>query len=467
MPAHYINGQWIQGKAHEQIDVYNSYTGEVIKQIPQATNDEVDKAVEVANEAFKEWRNTTKEERAKYVKQIRDGIERNKETLANIITQELGATKRTSLSGQVEKSCEEMDCLLEAFKDYSFEETLENALVVKEPYGVVSMITPWNYPLNQIQRKLTPALLAGNTVVVHPSSKTPLAAIELARIIDEETDLPKGVFNLVLGRGGTSGDYLAKHPKTQVVSFTGSTKVGSNMYESAKNQIKQLVLELGGKSAMLLLEDGDIDLAVETTLNMLLGNVGQTCTVLSRLFVPESLKETVYQKIIDFYENEVVLGDPADEKTTLGPLIDQNQKERVEKYIETGLKEGARRLVGQAEVDLDGPFVDLTVFVDVTNDMKIAQEEIFGPVLSVITYDDLQTAIDEVNDSDYGLSGAVVGPKEQATKVARQLETGLVSVNDGRRNSSAPMGGHKLSGLGQEVGIYSLEDYLQTKSIFL
>lgn len=467
MYTHYINGQWIESKGDEHIKVYNAYTGQVIQQVPQATKQEVDEAVKAANEAFVLWRQTSPKERAAYVQQIRQGIERNKKRLADVITQELGATKKSSLPGQVEKSIEEMDALLKEFEDYPFEETLDNALVVKEPYGVVSMITPWNYPLNQIQRKLTPALLTGNTVVLHPSSKTPLAAIELARIIDEETDLPKGVFNMVLGKGSNTGDYLAKHPKTQVISFTGSTQVGSQMYESAQEQIKQLVLELGGKSAILLLEEGDIELAVNMTLNMLLSNVGQTCTVLSRLFIPSSLKDQVYQKITDFYEQKVVLGDPADEKTTLGPLIDQNQKERVEEYIQIGLEEGAKRLVGRPSSELSGSFVDLTVLTDVTNEMRIAQEEIFGPVLSVIVYDDLQTAIDEANDSSYGLSGAVVGPKEKAIEVARQLETGLVTINDGRRTSYAPMGGHKLSGLGQEVGIYSLEDYLQTKSIFI
>lgn len=307
-------------------------------------------------------------------------------------------------------------------------------------------------------------MLAGNTVVVKPPNLTPLTALKLAEIVDE-AGLPDGVFNLITGSGSETGDYLTSHEDVSVISFTGSTEVGKSLYEKAKTTVKQLVLELGGKSPMVYLKGGDLKLAVKNSADTVLHNQGQTCSALSRLFVPKDELERTKEVIKDYYK-DLKVGDPNEEDTMIGPMVSEDQMQTVLDYIEKGKEEGAEILVGGNRVDRKGYYIEPTVFVNVKNDMTIAQEEIFGPVLVVITYDSVEEAVELANDSIYGLAGGVVGPKDKAIEVARKLKTGNVSVNEGERSPKAPFGGYKQSGLGRENGLYGVEDYVELKSIF-
>lgn len=461
----YINGEWVDSKSGQYTDVINPTSEEVIAQVPTSNAEDVDDAVAAAKAAFPSWNGLAVDERKGYLEKVLEGLKAHKEELVDIVVEEMGASKAFSRDNQVRKSIGELEGSLKALDRFNFEERYDTATVIKEGSGVVACITPWNYPLNQIQRKLTPALLTGNTIVVKPASDTPLTAIKFMEII-EEAGLPKGVVNLITGRGSEAGDLLAGHEDVAIISFTGSTEVGRGLYDKASGSIKRLVLELGGKSALIALKGGDKELAVAKSMNTVLDNQGQTCAALTRLFVPEDELEDYKTAIKAFYDKEVVLGDPVDEATKVGPMVSAKQKETVEDYIKKGKAEGAEVLVGGGKVDRTGYYVDPTVFVNVTNDMTIAQEEIFGPVLCVLTYTDTEDAIKQANDSPYGLSGAVVGPEEEAKAVARQLRTGNVFVNDNPGSDQAPFGGYKMSGLGREKGYYGLEDYVEIKAIF-
>ncbi|HLR92593.1 MAG TPA: aldehyde dehydrogenase family protein, partial [Atopostipes sp.] len=359
----------------------------------------------------------------------------------------------------------EIRATIEAVKDYKFEYTVDGAQVIEEGFGVVACITPWNYPLLQIERKVVPALLSGNTAVLKPASNTPLTAVLYAEVMDE-VGFPPGVFNLVTGSGSTTGDYLAGHDDVDVVSFTGSTAVGSTMYEKAANRIKQLVLELGGKSPLVYLEGGDLQAAVKQAMNTVLNNQGQTCTALTRLLIPSDRLEETKDYVLKYYEEAVHVGDPTKEDTMVGPMVSESQRETVMEYIQKGKEEGAEVLIGGNEIDGSGFYVEPTVFVNATNDMTISQEEIFGPVLTVITYDTEEEALKIANDSIYGLSGAVVGPEDKAIEMARKIRTGNIIVNGGRRSPYAPFGGYKQSGRGRENGIFGVKDYLEIKAVF-
>lgn len=463
----YINGEWLAPADNEYKDVENPTSEETIAQVAYSSNDDVDKAVEAAKTAFPAWNKLSVAERASYVEKLLNEIKAHKDELRDIIVEEFGSAIKFTESTQIGLPIDEMSATLEAIKDYDFSKEVGNTDVIKEGYGVVAAITPWNYPLNQIQRKITPALLAGNTVVVKPASDTPLTAVKLFELADK-VGFPKGVFNLVLGSGSGVGDYLAAHEDVAVVSFTGSTAVGQGLYENAAKGIKHIILELGGKSALVYLPGGDLSYAVEKAMGAILNNQGQTCTALSRLLVPKDELAKIEEEIKAYYEANVVVGDPADANTVVGPMVSASQKETVLDYIEKGKAEGAKVLVGDEKSTLEkGHFVTPTVFTNVTNDMTIAQEEIFGPVLAVITYETQEEAVEIANDSIYGLSGAVVGPEKEAYEVAKQLRTGNIYVNKGGRNPLAPFGGYKQSGLGRENGLYGVEDYLETKAIFL
>lgn len=460
----YTNGQWQKASSNEYKEVTNTATEEVIAKVKSATEADVDQAVQAAKDAFEEWNQLSPKERAEYVQKILDGIKSRKDEIAETIRKELGSSQEFSNNTQVQISINEMEATLEDLKNYEFEEELGNTTVLKEGSGVVACITPWNYPLNQIQRKVTPALLAGNTVVVKPASETPLTAYIYAEIV-EEAGLPAGVFNLVTGKGSTIGDYLAGHEDVAVISFTGSTAVGKGLYEKAGTNVKKLVLELGGKSAMVYLEGGDLEKAIKQSAGTVIDNQGQTCSALSRLLVPKDRLEETENFIKEYYSN-IKVGNPEDEDIRVGPMVSEDQYNTVLDYIEKGKEEGAKVLVGGNAVEGKGFFIEPTVFTNVTNDMTIAREEIFGPVLTVLTYETVEEAIEIANDSPYGLSGAVVGPQEEAVAVARKLRTGNVTVNQGDRNPSAPFGGYKQSGFGRENGTYAIEDYVELKAIF-
>ncbi len=460
----YYNGQWQSAKSTDYVDVIDPTTEKPIQKVVNANEEDVNNAVASAKAAFPEWNKTSPEKRAEYVERILQGIKNKKEDLIAIMIKELGTSRTFAESTQVSLAEKEMAATLEEVSSYAFEEDVDNATVIKEGFGVVACITPWNYPLNQIQRKITPALLSGNTVVVKPPNLTPLTALLLAEIIDQ-AGLPDGVFNLITGNGSETGDFLTSHPDVSVISFTGSTGVGKSLYEKAKTTVKKLVLELGGKSPMIYLKGGDLELAVKKAADTVLHNQGQTCSALTRLFVPEDELERTKEAIKDYYK-DIKVGDPDEDDTMVGPVVSADQLETVLGYIEKGKEEGAEVLVGGNQIDRTGYYVEPTVFVNVTNDMTIAQEEIFGPVLVVITYKTLDEAIELANDSDYGLSGGVVGPKDEAIEVARKLRTGNIMINDSARTPKAPFGGYKQSGLGRENGVYGLEDYLEIKAIF-
>lgn len=462
----YINGEWVNSTGNETADVVNPATEEVVDVVAVGNEADVDKAVAAAKEAFSSWNVSPIEERIDYMEKFYDGLKENEDRIADTIVAELGASKTFAHKGQFGLPLSEVRATIDAVKEYDFEYRIDSAQIIEEGYGVVACITPWNYPLLQIERKIVPAILAGNTVVLKPASETPLTAIIVAEIL-ADIGLPKGVFNLVTGRGSTTGDYLVGHADVDVISFTGSTAVGSKMYEKAANGIKQIVLELGGKSPLIYLEGGDLKASVQQAMNTVLNNQGQTCTALTRLLVPQDELEEAKRLILDYYEEAVVVGDPTDPETMVGPLVSESQRETVLEYIEAGKEEGAEILIGGNKIDGPGFYVEPTIFVNATNDMKISQEEIFGPVLTVLTYETVEEAIEIGNDSIYGLSGAVNGPKEEATKVARQLRTGNVLVNGNGRIPQAPFGGYKQSGRGRENGIYGVEDYLEVKALFL
>lgn len=460
----FYNGKWQDSDSSDYAEVVNPTTEETIAKVVKASHDDVDKAVAAAKDAFTEWNETSPKKRAEYVEKILEGIKDRHEELEDTMVQELGTSKTFAKNGQVPMSINEMEGTLDAFKDYSFEEEVENAKVIREGFGVVGCVTPWNYPLNQIQRKITPALLAGNTVVVNPASNTPLSAIIYAEII-ADAGLPDGVFNLVTGSGGDTGDYLTQHPDVSVVSFTGSTSVGKGLYENAATTVKKLVLELGGKSPLVYLKGGDLQTAVKAAANTVLDNQGQSCSALTRLIVPKDELEKTKEVLQDYYK-DIKVGDPSKEDVRVGPMVSEDQMNTVLDYIQTGVNEGAELFIGGNRLNRKGYFVEPTVFTNVTNDMTIAQEEIFGPVLVVITYDTEEEAIQIANDSSYGLAGGVVGPEKEAEAVARKLRTGNVAINGASRPPKAPFGGYKQSGIGREIGLYGLEDYLEIKAIF-
>lgn len=460
----FYDGQWQTTDSKDFLEVVDSATEEAFAKVVQATHADVDKAVASAKQAFTSWNVTPPEKRAAYVEKILAGIEKRQTEIADTIVNELGTSSTYAKESQLPLSIGEIKSTLAEFKKFKFEEEIDDALLIKEGFGVVACVTPWNYPLNQIQRKITPALLAGNTVVVNPASNTPLTAIIYAEII-EEAGLPNGVFNLVTGSGSDTGDYLTKHPDVAVISFTGSTDVGKSLYQNASTNIKKLVLELGGKSAMIYLKGGDLEYAVKASADTVLNNQGQTCSALTRLLVPEDKLAETKAILADYYQT-IKVGDPKDSDTMVGPMVSSDQMKRVLNYIEKGKAEGAEVFIGGHRIDRPGYFIEPTVFINVSNDMTIAQEEIFGPVLSVITYKTQEEALEIANDSVYGLSGAVVGPSEAAFEVARQLRTGNITVNGGKRSAKAPFGGYKESGIGRENGLYGLEDYLELKVLF-
>lgn len=462
----YINGEWTDSTGDKTSEVINPATEEVIGRVSQGTNDDVDRAVQAAKEAFPTWNQTKVDDRIALMEKFYTALEENKERIIDTIIAELGASKTFATQAQFGLPHREVRATIDAVKEHNFEYTLENTQIIEEGYGVVACITPWNYPLLQIERKVVPALLAGNTAVLKPASNTPLTAVIYAELMDE-VGFPAGVFNLVTGGGSSTGDYLAGHEDVDVVSFTGSTAVGSTMYEKAKNGIKQLVLELGGKSPLIYLEGGDLEAAVKQAMNTVLNNQGQTCTALTRLLVPAEKLEETKEIALAYYDEAVKIGDPTKEETMVGPLVSADQRETVLEYIQKGLDEGAEILVGGQAVDGPGFYVEPTIFVNATNDMVISQEEIFGPVLTILTYNSEEEALKIANDSVYGLSGAVVGPEEKAVKMARQLRTGNIIVNGQGRNPAAPFGGYKQSGRGRENGIYGVEDYLEIKAIFV
>jgi len=465
----YINGAWVESTGTGTIEVVNSTTEEVMGRIPEGTSEDVDRAVAAARAAFDEWSAVSVEERAKYLQRITEGLQARMGEIAQLVSQEVGMPTNLSMmiqAGLPTMTFGSMGQLLDAFP---FEEEVGNSLVVREPVGVVGCITPWNYPLHQIAAKVAPALAAGCTVVLKPSEVAPLNAFVLAEIIDE-VGLPAGVFNLVTGYGPVVGEAIAAHPEVDMVSFTGSTRAGKRVTELAAQTVKRVALELGGKSANVILDDADLDKAVRDGVGKCYLNSGQTCSALTRMVVPRSRLAEV-ERIAAEAAATFKPGAPDAADTRLGPLVSAVQRDRVRGYIRKGIEEGAKLVAGgpDAPDGLEkGFFVQPTVFSDVRRDMTIAQEEIFGPVLAILPYDDEEEAVSIANDSVYGLAGGVwSGDPERARRVARRMRTGQVEINGGSFNPVAPFGGYKQSGNGRELGKFGLEEFLEVKSLQL
>ncbi len=465
----YIGGKWTPSRASGQIDVINAATEEVMAKVPGGGPEDVGLAVQAARGAFDGWSRTTVEQRAEFLQRIADGLTARRDEIARSITAEVGMPLKLSQRIQAALPPQVMADYARLVREFRFEEKIANSLVIYEPVGVAGCITPWNYPLHQIAAKVAPALAAGCTVVLKPSEVAPLTAFMLAEIVDG-AGLPPGVFNLVCGTGPAAGEALACHPEVDMISFTGSTRAGKRVSELAAATVKRVALELGGKSAAIVLDDADFAKAVRGTVNSCFLNSGQTCTALTRLLVPESRYEEAAGYAVEAAMTFNV-GDPFDDKTRLGPLISDVQRERVRTYIRKGMEEGAQLLLGgpdQPEGVGRGYFVAPTVFGRVDPKMTIAQEEIFGPVLSILTYKNEDDAVRIANGTIYGLAGAVwSGSEERAKRIARRIRAGRVEVNGGGFNIQAPFGGYKQSGHGREFGRFGLEEFLEVKAMQL
>ncbi|WP_426574124.1 aldehyde dehydrogenase family protein [Aquihabitans sp. McL0605] len=469
----YIDGSWVQPDGTGTIDVINASTEEVMGSIPEGSAADVDRAVAAAVKAFPAWSATSPNDRAKYVQAISEGIAARNEEIAATICGEVGMPMFLSQLIQAGLPQAISGSFPSIVDDFVWEETVGNSLVVMEPLGVVGAITPWNYPLHQIILKVAPALAAGNTVVLKPSEVAPLNAFILAEIIDE-IGLPDGVFNLVSGTGQVVGEAISAHPQIDMVSFTGSTNAGKRVAAVGAATVKRVALELGGKSANILLpslEGDELVKAAKAAVGSAYLNSGQTCSALTRLLVPADKHDEIVEVLREEVESTYTIGDPATGAGRLGPLISATQRDRVRGYIQKGIDEGATLVTGGPEQPEDLPtgyYVKPTVFAGVRNDMTIAQEEIFGPVLSVIPYQSVDEAVEIANDSPYGLSGGVWGADaDEAKAVARRIRTGGVEVNGGGYNPLAPFGGYKQSGNGREAGKYGLEEFLQAKAMHL
>ena len=465
----YIGGEWVKPAGDETIAVLNPATEEEIARIPAGTAEDVDRAVTAARAAFDGWAAKSPQERGALLAAVAEGLSERGDELAVTIATELGMPLPFSRLIQVGLPTMSFASMAGLLLEPQAEEEIGNSLVVREPYGVVAAIAPWNYPLHQIAAKVAPALASGCTVVLKPSEVTPLCAFTLAEIC-HDAGLPPGVLNIVTGYGPVVGEALITNPGVDIVTFTGSEGVGRHIGEVTGHNLVPATLELGGKSACIVLEDADLQQAVTACVTRCLLNSDQTCIALSRLLVPRELlseAETIAAAVAEAH----TLGDPFDADTKMGPLVSAEQRERVREHIRRGIDEGARLVAGGPDAPEGlqrGYFVAPTVLSAVRSDMAIAQEEVFGPVLSILGYEDEEDAIRIANDSRFGLSGAVWSADEaRAVRVARRIRTGQVDVNGGAFNPAAPFGGVGCSGNGRELGRHGFDEFSYMKSIQL
>jgi aldehyde dehydrogenase (NAD+) len=467
--AFFVDGNWVRADGGEMIEVVNAATEEVMGSVPAGTAADVDRAVRAARAAFDGWSRTSVEERAKALDRLGEALSARVPEIGTLVAQEVGMPLSMATVIQAALPAMVMGSYASIAREAVYEERIGSSVVVREAAGVVAAITPWNYPLHQAVAKVAPAVAAGCTVVLKPSEVAPLSAFVLAEAA-EEAGLPPGVLNVVTGRGAAAGEALVGHPEVDVVSFTGSTAAGRRVAALAAATVKRVTLELSGKSPSVVLDDADLDDAVESSVRQCMLNSGQTCIAWSRLLVPRELHDRaaeVAARVADAY----VLGDPLDPSTTLGPVATDAQRARVRAAIRAGVAEGATLVAGGDErpEKLDrGWFVRPTIFAGVGGTMAVARDEVFGPVLALLAYEDEDDAVRLANDSIYGLhAGVFSGDRDRALRVARRLRAGMVDVNGGGFNLLAPFGGFKQSGYGRELGRHGLDAYLETKSLQL
>lgn len=464
-PAAYIDGAWHPGD--ETVTVTDSADGSVVGEITLGSAEQASAAVEAAHRAFPSWSSTTLDERRNMLEALTDGLHARSQQIADVTAAEVGSIMPFALRVQAGLPVNVLRATIDAMDEVEHEERIGTSRVRGLPIGVAAAVTPWNYPLYQVMGKVAPALAAGCTVVIKPPQQAPLTAYDLVEEV-EKAGFPRGVVNVVQGRGPVVGESLADHPLVDMVSFTGSTGAGSRIAQVAARTVKKVALELGGKSANVLLDDADLDKAIPGVVRYFVVNNGQTCAALTRLVVPRSLKAEVEERLVAEVAAQVV-GDPRDERTTVGPMVSAAQRRTVESYIRRGLDGEGRLLAGGLDLPDElqgGHYVLPTVFTDVDPKATIAQEEIFGPVLVIHVVDDDDEAVRVANDSPYGLSGGIwSADTDRAVAVARRIRTGQISVNGASFNAAAPFGGFKQSGYGRELGRHGLHEYLAPQSI--
>lgn len=463
----YIDGQWVRPQGRGTLEVIDPASERSIGAISLGSRADLDLAVAAARRAFPSYAQWSREQRLELLAAIIEGYRQHAEELVELVHREMGAPLSLARSAHVPAGLGHLQRAFDVLRDYEFDRMHGSTLITREPIGVCGLMTPWNWPLNQLTCKLGPALAAGCTMVLKPSERAPLSAMRLAEIL-HRTGVPKGVFNLVNGDGPTVGDGIARHPDIDMVSFTGSTGAGIAVAKSAADTVKRVSQELGGKSANLILADADLEAAVRHGVSSCFRNSGQSCNAPTRLLVPRALQA----RAIDI-ASEVAASicfDDSHPATAMGPLANGAQFERVQGLIGAALGQGARLVcggVGRPEGVEQGYYVRPTVFADVQPHMPIAREEVFGPVLAIIPYDSEDEAVAIANDSPYGLSGYVTaGTLERARSVARRLRSGMVHLNGSKADNGAPFGGYRQSGNGREWGVFGLEEYLEVKSVF-
>jgi aldehyde dehydrogenase (NAD+) len=464
----YIDGQWVDPVEPRTMDVVNPATEEAYARISIGSAADVDKAVAAAKRAFASYSQTSREERTDLLQSILDVYKKRYEDVAVAIMEEMGAPWKLAKGAQAGSGSQHIASAIKALKDYEFEERSGTTLIVKEPIGVCGLITPWNWPINQVAVKVAPALAAGCTMVLKPSEIAPFDSMIFAEILDE-AGVPAGVFNLVNGDGPGVGTAISGHPDIDMVSFTGSTRAGILIAQNAAATVKRVAQELGGKSANILLDDADFEKAVADGASECFDNTGQSCNAPTRMLVPkERMAEAA--EIAAGVAGAIRVGDPKADDTQMGPVISDTQWNKIQDLIQAGIDDGAKLAAGgtgKPEGLEKGYYVKPTVFSDVSNDMTIAREEVFGPVLAIIPYEDDDDAVRIANDTPYGLSGYVSSSNlERARRVAARMRTGMVHINGAWLDAMAPFGGYKQSGNGREWGSHGIEEFLELKSIY-
>lgn len=461
----YINGKWVAPKSSETFDLINPADETRIASIPMASDDDVNDAVAAAHSAFDTWSITSKEERLTLLKRLLELYNENYDEIAELMTREMGTTIGFSKAAQAWVGTAHLENAIAALKKEEFEELRGTTMISKEPIGVCALITPWNWPMNQLVVKAAPALAAGCTMVAKPSEYSPLSSIRFAELV-HEAGYPAGVYNHITGAGEIAGEALSRHPDVAMVSVTGSTRAGVAVAKAAADTVKRVAQELGGKSANIVTRDANVEKAVRDGVDACFVNCGQACRAPARLLIPSDLMEDAKRWAKEAADAHTV-GDPSTD-VALGPVVNKLQFDRINTLIQAGIDEGATLVtggVGRPEGLEKGYYIQPTVFADVTNDMVIAQEEIFGPVIALIGYKTEEDAIRIANDSVYGLSGYIQCPDlDRARKIARRLRVGSIWINGADWQAEAPFGGYKQSGNGREHGEWGLHDYLEIKS---